>query len=116
MAQPPALMNQDPHDPSTWPTGLAEQVEPLVRRVLAPNPSPYTFTGTETYVIGTGSDVAVIDPGPVGTSGPYDSTGHVEAILATIGGATLAAILCTHTHRDHSPASRALKAATGAPC
>lgn len=109
------LMQQDPHDPSTWPTGLAEQVEPLVRRVLAPNPSPYTFTGTETYVIGTGRDVAVVDPGPAGGDGPYSARGHVEAILATIGSARLAAILCTHTHRDHSPLSRVLKAATGAP-
>lgn len=108
-------IEQDPHDPSTWPVGRAELVEPLVRRVLAANPSPYTFTGTETYLVGRGSDVAVIDPGPAGTEGPYDASGHVEAILAAIGDARLAAILCTHTHRDHSPASRALKAATGAP-
>ena len=49
-----------------WPTGLAEAVEPLVLRVLAPNPSPYTFTGTQTYVVGDpqGPDCAVIDPGP----------------------------------------------------
>ncbi len=105
----------DPHDPSTWPVGLAEQVEPLVRRVLAPNPSPYTFTGTETYIVGAGSDVAVIDPGPAGGEGPYVADGHIDAILSAMGSARLVAILCTHTHRDHSPASRVLKAATGAP-
>ena len=105
----------DPHDPQTWPVGLAENVEPLVRRVLAPNPSPYTFTGTETYVVGAGRDVAVIDPGPAGGTGPYEAEGHVEAILAAIGDARISAIMCTHTHRDHSPASRALKTATGAP-
>jgi len=111
----PALMQQDPKDPATWPVGRAELVEPLVRRVLAPNPSPYTFTGTETYVVGAGRDVVVVDPGPVGSEGPYLSQGHLAAILATIGDAALAAILCTHTHRDHSPLSRALKQATGAP-
>ena len=105
--------------PKPWPTGIAEQVEPLVRRVLAPNPSPYTYTGTETYIVGTGPEVAVIDPGPAGTgeAGHADThgAGHVEAILAAIGDARLVAIVCTHTHRDHSPAARPLKAATGAP-
>lgn len=105
--------------PQPWPTGLAEQCEPLVRRVLAPNPSHYTFTGTQTYVIGAGDEVAVIDPGPADTGAPdhadTNGAGHVEAILAAVGKARIAAILCTHTHRDHSPASRALKAVTGAP-
>jgi glyoxylase-like metal-dependent hydrolase (beta-lactamase superfamily II) len=104
--------------PKPWPTGLSEQCEPLVRRVLAPNPSPYTFTGTQTYLVGAGSELAVIDPGPAGTgvAGHADANGqgHVEAILAAAGAARITAILCTHTHRDHSPASRALKAATGA--
>jgi len=108
-----------PGDPATWPTGLSEQVEPLVRRVLAPNASPYTATGTQTYVIGAGAEVAVIDPGPAGTgvAGHADTngSGHVESILAAIGDAKLIAILCTHTHRDHSPAAMPLKAATGAP-
>lgn len=89
------------------PTGQAVQLEPLVTRVLAGNPSPFTYTGTETYLIGT-RDVAVIDPGP-------DLPDHLDALLAAIGGRPVTAILCTHTHRDHSPASRALKAATGAP-
>ncbi|MGB3739363.1 MAG: MBL fold metallo-hydrolase [Pontixanthobacter sp.] len=91
-----------------WPTGLVERPEPLVRRVLAPNPSPYTYTGTQTYIVGAGANVAVIDPGP-------DEPDHVAAILAAIDGATLTAIMCTHTHRDHSPAAAPLSEATGAP-
>jgi glyoxylase-like metal-dependent hydrolase (beta-lactamase superfamily II) len=114
-----AIPIENPHDPSTWPTGRALRLEPLVRRVLAPNASPYTFTGTQTYLVGAGADVAVIDPGPAdtGSAGHADTRadGHVEAILAAIGTAKLTAILCTHTHRDHSPASRALQAATCAP-
>ncbi|MFC0590208.1 MBL fold metallo-hydrolase [Novosphingobium aquiterrae] len=105
--------------PKPWPTGLAEQCEPLVRRVLAPNASPYTYTGTQTYLVGAGQDVAVIDPGPAGggVAGHADTngSGHVEAILAAVGEARIAAILCTHTHRDHSPAAAVLKARTGAP-
>lgn len=106
-------------DSSTWNTGLAVELEPLVRRVLAPNPSPYTFTGTQTYLVGRGSEVAVIDPGPHGTgvAGHADTNGegHVEAILKAAGDATIVAILCTHTHRDHSPAALPLKAVSGAP-
>lgn len=105
--------------PKPWPTGLSEQCEPLVRRVLAPNASPYTFTGTQTYIVGAGADVAVIDPGPAGTGveghADTEGAGHVEAILAAVGTARIAAILCTHTHRDHSPAAAPLKALTGAP-
>ncbi|NOU02649.1 MAG: MBL fold metallo-hydrolase [Novosphingobium sp.] len=102
-----------------WPTGLSEQCEPLVRRVLAPNASPYTFTGTQTYLVGAGSAVAVIDPGPADTGVPghadTNGAGHVEAILEAVGSASIAAILCTHTHRDHSPAAAVLKERTGAP-
>lgn len=105
--------------PKPWPTGLSEQCEPLVRRVLAPNASHYTYTGTQTYLVGTQSDVAVIDPGPAGTgeAGHADThgEGHVAAILAAVGSARIAAIMCTHTHRDHSPAAAELKALTGAP-
>ena len=90
-----------------WPTGLAEQPEPLVRRVLAPNPSPFTFTGTQTYLVGTDDGLAVIDPGP-------DDAAHLEALLAAIGSAKVIAICCTHTHRDHSPAALPLQRATGA--
>ncbi len=88
------------------PYGRAEQVAPGVRRLLAANPSPFTHSGTQTYLVGEG-EVAVIDPGP-------DLSEHVEAILAATAGERIAAILCTHTHRDHSPASRALAAASGA--
>ena len=88
-------------------TGVAIQLEPLVARVLAANPSPFTYTGTQTYLVGT-SDVAVIDPGP-------DLPEHLEALIAAIAGRPVRTILCTHTHRDHSPASRPLAAATGAP-
>ncbi|WP_338643508.1 MBL fold metallo-hydrolase [Novosphingobium olei] len=106
-------------DSSTWNTGLAVELEPLVRRVLAPNPSPYTYTGTQTYLVGNGGEVAVIDPGPDGTgvAGHADTNGegHVAAILKAVGDARIVAILCTHTHRDHSPAALPLKAATGAP-
>lgn len=87
--------------------GIAQMQHPLVRRLLAGNPSPFTYTGTQTYLVGTG-DVAVIDPGP-------DLPEHVDAIMAAIGDAKLRAIVCTHTHRDHSPAAAELKARTGAP-
>ncbi|WP_430732497.1 MBL fold metallo-hydrolase [Altererythrobacter arenosus] len=94
--------------PEPWPTGIAEQLEPLVRRVLAPNPSPYTFTGTQTYIVGAEDKVAVIDPGPADEA-------HIEAILAAVGDAQVTAIMCTHTHRDHSPAAAPLAERTGAP-
>ena len=90
-----------------WPTGRIERPGPLVRRLLAPNPSPFTYTGTQTYLVGEG-EVAVIDPGP-------DLPAHLDALAAALAGERVAAILCTHTHRDHSPASRPLQAATGAP-
>jgi glyoxylase-like metal-dependent hydrolase (beta-lactamase superfamily II) len=89
------------------PTGKVEQVAPGVRRLLAPNPSPFTYTGTQTYLVGAG-DVAVIDPGP-------DLPEHVDSILAATRNERIAAIICTHTHRDHSPASRPLASASGAP-
>lgn len=86
--------------------GDAEAIAPGVRRVLAPNASTYTYTGTQTYIVGHGA-VAVIDPGPTDPA-------HVAALLAATAGERIAAILCTHTHRDHSPAAALLKAATGA--
>ena len=91
-----------------WPTGQSEQCEPLVRRVLASNASPFTFTGTQTYLVGTDAELAVIDPGP-------DDADHLAALLAAIGDAQVKAICCTHTHRDHSPAAAPLAEATGAP-
>jgi glyoxylase-like metal-dependent hydrolase (beta-lactamase superfamily II) len=89
------------------PTGTIERLGPKLRRLLAPNPSPFTYTGTQTYILGAG-EVAVIDPGP-------DEASHIAALLSAIGNERVEAIVCTHTHRDHSPASRALQAATGAP-
>ncbi len=94
--------------PKPWPTGLIERPEPLVRRVLAPNPSPYTYTGTQTYLVGNAGTIAVIDPGP-------DDEGRLAALEAAIGDATIGAIMCTHTHWDHSPAAKPLAQRTGAP-
>ncbi|MHA6317913.1 MBL fold metallo-hydrolase [Altererythrobacter sp. CAU 1778] len=94
--------------PKPWPTGKVETLEPLVRRVLAPNPSPFTFTGTQTYLVGGDEGLAVIDPGP-------DDDRHLAALREIIGDARIVAIMCTHTHRDHSPAAAPLSKATGAP-
>jgi glyoxylase-like metal-dependent hydrolase (beta-lactamase superfamily II) len=86
--------------------GSAQRLSMRVRRVLAGNPSPFTFTGTQTYLVGSG-DVAVIDPGPADAA-------HLDAIMAATAGERIVAIVCTHTHRDHSPAAAPLKALTGA--
>ncbi|MGV3555582.1 MAG: MBL fold metallo-hydrolase [Croceibacterium sp.] len=94
--------------PQPWPTGDVEALEPLVRRVLAPNASPFTYTGTQTYLVGGDEGLAVIDPGPA----EHD---HLAALERAIGGVPVLAILCTHTHRDHSPAAVPLGARTGAP-
>lgn len=90
-----------------FPPGIAQPLEPLVTRVLARNASPYTHTGTQSFVVGGNGAVAVIDPGPV------DDV-HLEALLAAVGDRQVAAILCTHTHRDHSPGARPLAERTGA--
>ena len=84
-----------------------EQLEPAIARVLANNPSPFTYTGTQSYLIGE-REVAVIDPGP-------DLPEHIDALEKAIGGRPVVAIMCTHTHRDHSPAAKPLADATGAP-
>ena len=89
------------------PYARLEQVEPGIARLLAHNPSAFTYYGTQTYLVGNG-EVAVIDPGP-------DLPEHLEAIGRAIDGRPVVAIMCTHTHRDHSPASRPLARATGAP-
>lgn len=86
--------------------GRVDVVSPLIRRVTATNAGPFTYTGTGTYVVGTG-EVAIIDPGP-------DDAAHVEALLAAVAGETVTHLVVTHTHRDHSPAARALAAETGA--
>ena len=87
--------------------GVLTEVAPGIRRIVANNPTPFTFKGTNTFIIGTG-DVAVIDPGP-------DDAAHVEAILSALKGERVAQIIVTHTHRDHTGAVDALKARTGAP-
>ncbi len=86
--------------------GECVRVSPLVRRIIANNPGPITFTGTCSYIVGTGK-VAVIDPGP-------HLPGHVEALLGEVRNETVTHVFVTHTHRDHSPAAAAIRAATGA--
>jgi glyoxylase-like metal-dependent hydrolase (beta-lactamase superfamily II) len=87
--------------------GTAVQVSPLVRRVIANNPSKYTYLGTGTYIVGHG-DVAVIDPGPM-----LDE--HRDALTASLEGTRVRAILVTHCHSDHSPLAAWLREQTGAP-
>jgi glyoxylase-like metal-dependent hydrolase (beta-lactamase superfamily II) len=96
-----------PHDRQALPAGQVATLTPLVRRLIAPNAGPFTFTGTCSYIVGRGR-VAVIDPGP-------DDAGHIEALLEATTGETIAHILVTHTHRDHSPGARLLRDRTGAP-
>jgi 2-amino-4-hydroxy-6-hydroxymethyldihydropteridine diphosphokinase len=87
--------------------GTLARLSPLVRRMVAGNPGPFTFTGTCTYVVGNG-EVAVIDPGPADAS-------HIDALIAALGRETVTHIVVTHTHRDHSPGAKLLAARTGAP-
>jgi len=87
--------------------GVALDVLPGVRRIVADNPGPMTYHGTNTYLIETADGISVLDPGP-------DSPGHVDAIVAATGG-RVGRILVSHTHRDHFGAAAALKVATGAP-
>lgn len=87
---------------------VVEQLSPLVRRVVAKNPNPFTFKGTGVFIIGTG-EVAVIDPGPVIEE-------HLDAILGALGpDERVSHILVTHTHSDHTAAVPALVERTGAP-
>ncbi|MBY0336693.1 MAG: MBL fold metallo-hydrolase [Acetobacteraceae bacterium] len=96
------LNRDDPH-----PHGEVQQVAPGIRRVICHNPGPFTFRGTNSWIIGGGRSTAVLDPGPVDTA-------HLAAILSATAGETITHILVSHTHRDHSPGARALQAATGA--
>jgi glyoxylase-like metal-dependent hydrolase (beta-lactamase superfamily II) len=89
------------------PYARLEQLEPGIARVLAHNPSAFTYYGTQSYLIGE-QEVALVDPGP-------DLPEHLDALDAAIAGRKVVAILCTHTHRDHSPASRPMAERTGAP-
>lgn len=87
--------------------GAPDAVAPGVRRVIANNPGPFTFTGSGTYIIGEG-DVAVIDPGP-------DRDEHLEALMRALDGERVSHILITHTHSDHCGLARKFADATGAP-
>ncbi|MCG7492757.1 MBL fold metallo-hydrolase [Thalassobius sp. Cn5-15] len=90
------------------PVGVAEQLDDGLRRILAPNPSPMTYRGTNTYLIGD-RDLAVVDPGP-------DSEAHLQAILAALHpDQRISHILVTHAHLDHSPLARRLGQITDAP-
>ena len=88
--------------------GQVVPVAPNVRRVVADNPSKFTYHGTGTYLVGSGDQVAVIDPGP-------DLPSHQRALEDALRGQTVAAILVTHCHNDHSPSAAWLKELTGAP-
>lgn len=88
--------------------GEPAQLSPLVRRVIANNPGPFTYTGTGTYIVGSGGDLAVIDPGP-------DDDVHLDALAAAIGSGRVSHILITHTHRDHCGGARKFAAKVGAP-
>ena len=88
--------------------GAVEQTAPGIRRVLCGNPGPFTYRGTNSWIIGQGDSVAILDPGPVDAA-------HLAALLEATKGERITHILVSHTHRDHSPGVAALKAATGAP-
>ena len=85
---------------------ISKEVLPGIRRIVAPNPSPYTLHGTGTYIIGKG-EIAVVEPGP-------NIPSHIEAILNETKGEKITHILVTHTHADHSPAAKPLAKLTGA--
>src|SRR3954452_21791593 len=86
--------------------GEVKEIAPGIRALCAGNASPFTFKGTVSYIVGRGN-VAIIDPGP-------DDPQHIAALLDAVRGETVTHIFVTHTHRDHSPAVPAIKAATGA--
>lgn len=86
--------------------GEPQQVSPLIRRVVANNPGPFTFRGTGVYIIGRG-EVALIDPGP-------DTASHLDVLMRALGDEKLTHIFITHSHMDHSPAARPLAQRTGA--
>lgn len=97
-----------PPDDFNPPVGVAIDLAPGLRRIVAPNPSPMTYRGTNTYLLGT-RDIAVIDPGP-------DLAPHLASILSALSpGQRISHIFVTHSHVDHSPLARALASETGAP-
>ncbi|MEL7097825.1 MAG: MBL fold metallo-hydrolase [Pseudomonadota bacterium] len=96
-----------PPDDFDPPIGVAEVMEPGLRRIVAPNPSPMTYRGTNTYLVGT-EQIAVVDPGP-------QSEAHLAAILDACAGRKISHIVVTHSHVDHSPLAAPLAERTGAP-
>ncbi|MDI1326698.1 MAG: MBL fold metallo-hydrolase [Brevundimonas sp.] len=91
--------------------GRADVVSPLIQRVIAGNPGPFTFTGTGTYIVGrsdVGAGVAVIDPGPLDEA-------HLAALLAAVAGRRVSHVLVTHAHRDHAPLARPFAETVAAP-
>ncbi len=86
--------------------GIVKEIAPKVRALCAGNASPFTFKGTVSYIVGSGN-VAIIAPGP-------DDQAHIDALLNAVRNETVTHIVLTHTHRDHSPAAAAIRAATGA--
>src|SRR5262249_50454086 len=112
LASPPAIRHLTPMADDDIPfnrtlalaPGTVEEIAPGVRRLLCNNPSPFTFKGTMSYIVGRG-EVAIIDPGP-------DDEDHIAALLDAVRGETVNHIIVTHTHRDHSPGAAGGKAAT----
>jgi glyoxylase-like metal-dependent hydrolase (beta-lactamase superfamily II) len=102
--RPPPSSISDPAAPQG--SGAAEHVSPLIRRIVAPNPGPFTYTGTCSYILGR-SEVAIVDPGPADPD-------HIAALQRALARETLRYILVTHTHLDHSPAAKILSERTGA--
>ena len=88
-------------------SGVVTRLSPLTRRLIAGNASPFTFTGTCSYIVGEG-EVAIIDPGPADEA-------HLATLLAAVDGERVSHIVVTHSHRDHAPGAAILKARTGAP-
>src|SRR5947209_14856213 len=88
--------------------GVPRELAPGVVRIVANNPNHFTFKGTNTYLLGTGRSIALIDPGP-------EDPAHLKAILDTLGDRKLSHVIITHTHRDHTDGMSALLAATAAP-
>jgi glyoxylase-like metal-dependent hydrolase (beta-lactamase superfamily II) len=96
-----------PSRASEAPSGVVTRLSPLVRRRIAGNASPFTFTGTCSYIVGEG-EVAIIDPGPADEA-------HIAGLLAEVADERVTHIVVTHSHRDHAPAAAILKQRTGAP-
>ncbi len=97
-------MNDAEYNP---PVGAVIPLEPGLEMIVAPNPSPMTFRGTNTYILGD-TDIAIVDPGPI-------SETHLSAILTAINGRKVRCIIVTHSHLDHSPLARPLAKVTRAP-